>query len=809
MNNLKHKLKKLVNINSQKADEYFVGIVNDIKTKISHSGDNDEIYNNLELLEEFIYKVPEQALGIIKFILSKEPIPPKLEKTPFGEIKGKSHKDLILKCIELLSHIRYTKPDEVLTLLSELYISEDKSIKDSAGEAARKFVKYNLDILTQPKIGYGAQRKVLDFIKKWDKDEQLKWLGFVLIIAGEILDTSIEAEKWIEVDKLQMRTAQVDPTPFLKNLRREAINLLADLYAEITAPKERFAIINTLERALGTPINYSDKLLQMVLDDAEYLATAIYPKFLFNESGSLKANLAIAIEIDRKFSWFNKGERRRLKSISELREKIHSDRLYQIARVLATNDITYREDEDWATAKNKHEQELQQFLIDITLEQIDQWSDNLTRISEIQGLLDQSNFYYFKIFLTRLAQDKSDLADKILDKAFIVNSALIQFVMDFFVGFRNAKRFDLFDKYTIKIIERQDAQLVGKLCSSFYLKQEEGNLTDEIRDEDLKLLEHIVKKENVFAFLQNICDEKVKQQLNYSLIHALTRIFKHNPSLVEQLIQITMGQSQLQLSNFLHIIQLAILWKWVDPMQLSKSFKVFLLDAMVDIKNLDWDDQSLLYRLVESSNDLQSILDLFKKRIEKNTKREKSKIDEGWEYYTPISYDFNPELEKFIAEHPEYIAQMIKWLDIIDPRKDAAVLHIGHLIQRVGGIGKIAKHYINKGDDESLRRALRVINTFGDVNFDLCIEIVRQTSNPDLLSSIGGMMGNTGIVSGEYGLAEAYQGKAENLKKYLNDTSERVKEFARKMILEFEYRSRQERIRADEEKLIRKIEFEG
>jgi hypothetical protein len=43
----------------------------------------------------------------------------------------------------------------------------------------------------------------------------------------------------------------------------------------------------------------------------------------------------------------------------------------------------------------------------------------------------------------------------------------------------------------------------------------------------------------------------------------------------------------------------------------------------------------------------------------------------------------------------------------------------------------------------------------------------------------------TGVVSGEYGLAEAYKNKAKMLEKYKNDESDRVKKFAERMISSF------------------------
>ena len=90
------------------------------------------------------------------------------------EIYGKTHKDLIIKCLELLEDIRYFKPDEVLQLLSNLSLNNDKDIRAKALEITKKFAEYNYNVLKKSEIGYGAQRKILDFILAWSRKDRLK-----------------------------------------------------------------------------------------------------------------------------------------------------------------------------------------------------------------------------------------------------------------------------------------------------------------------------------------------------------------------------------------------------------------------------------------------------------------------------------------------------------------------------------------------------------------------------------------------------------------------------------------------------------
>ena len=101
---------------------------------------------------------------------------------------------------------------------------------------------------------------------------------------------------------------------------------------------------------------------------------------------------------------------------------------------------------------------------------------------------------------------------------------------------------------------------------------------------------------------------------------------------------------------------------------------------------------------------------------------------------------------------------------------------MSHLFQRLGkGFSEIVASLIEKGGDDNLLKAARAMHSIDGTNFELCIEIIRKTDNKKILSQIDSNMYTTGVVSGEYGLVEAYEGKAKMLEKYKADESERVK----------------------------------
>jgi len=91
----KNLISTYISLNNKKADEYLVNLANQIKNEIIGSSDNDEIFEYLNVLAEFVYKVPEETIKIMQYIIEEEPKPVKFHKTAIGELKGKSHVNLI------------------------------------------------------------------------------------------------------------------------------------------------------------------------------------------------------------------------------------------------------------------------------------------------------------------------------------------------------------------------------------------------------------------------------------------------------------------------------------------------------------------------------------------------------------------------------------------------------------------------------------------------------------------------------------------------------------------------------------------
>ena len=135
---------------------------------------------------------------------------------------------------------------------------------------------------------------------------------------------------------------------------------------------------------------------------------------------------------------------------------------------------------------------------------------------------------------------------------------------------------------------------------------------------------------------------------------------------------------------------------------------------------------------------------------------------------------------------------------------------VSHLFERIGGpaISSIVSEAIKKGGEKNLRNAAHFLGSSSGADIDLCMQIAAKTTDKKILSSLHTSIYSTGVVSGEYGIAEEYEHRAKLLEKYKDSKNKRLKSFAQKTMEGLNASARHARQSADEEKEKRRLRFE-
>jgi hypothetical protein len=117
---------------------------------------------------------------------------------------------------------------------------------------------------------------------------------------------------------------------------------------------------------------------------------------------------------------------------------------------------------------------------------------------------------------------------------------------------------------------------------------------------------------------------------------------------------------------------------------------------------------------------------------------------------------------------------------------------------------------VREGGDRNLEVSLAVLRNYEGQPFihDVCKAIIGTIpAESEYRVDVAIALQNTGVVVGEYGLAEAYERKKEEIKSWLVEPDEKVQEFARWYTTGLEERIASERKRADEEIALRKYQY--
>ncbi|NQV12760.1 MAG: hypothetical protein HQ530_00460 [Parcubacteria group bacterium] len=806
MKNNKKIFYTLMNLESKKADEYLAKFANGIESKISKSKNNDEIFENLELLEEFIYKVSDQALRIANNVIKdKESNKVTIHKTKFGEHDGKTHADLVLKCLELLDKIRYIKISEVFNLLVKLYSSQNLDVKKKAEEVLNSLISY--DPYTLQEISYLPQRTVLNIIKELGDEEKTKNVEIIKLAISSFLKPSCGGHSMKDYKTLVVTSGALNPDKNLIKLRKESIKLITTLYGSVRGKnkvKTKIDLLKSLENASRYPSqgDYSKikgEMDSMIVSDIKNL-TEFYREIIFNEKQEIVAEMPVVQEIESQLIWFNRKKKNIISEAASLLKEIRNDDFYHLYRLLVGDVyVSSEEKRDLETVKKERDKEIDLEFKKIGEENINKWIEKLNLIARDQEIKEDWDFIEFRRFLGRIASEKTELAQKILDDAFNSSKHLKKSILYFLFGFRECNNTEIYDDYVKKIIKERDIDLLINVPASLaYIDPKH------VRKEDVDLLNGIIiERREDFKFLKKVDSNKLNL-LHYNVMRALLQLYKKNELRVRRMIKSLMNINDNYIPWVVKELDFAEYRKKIDLLKWSKLDLVSVLDKIVELENLDYNAQRLL--LIIAREHFREVMNVFIERIKKVSEL-KIKGD-GWFKYDAIPPHFNDDLKKYIKRNREYPKLVGSWIKSMTSDQTAYNWELNNLLQAIGGVDDILLKMVKEGDEDNLNKVIDLSEGVHPPGFDFCFEIIKKTDDKKIWKRVGAAMYRTGMVSGEHGISEAYKSKLNEIKPNEKD-HRRVREFKQEMIKDLKTSIKKARQREDEEIKLMKMDYEG
>jgi len=748
-------------------NEFLHSHVHVLNQEINTAKNNDDIFINLEFLKQYIGRVPDQAIKILKFIINlKNPLKAVTRHDKvWGKIEGKSHDNLIEKSIELLELLRYIKQKDVFNLLLKLVKSSNNSIKEKANNVFKKIAGYDHTALQ--KIGYQPQFLLLDEIEKYKDRKLIKYFETLSVILTEIIKPSFKGGELTNYDTFTFYRGGLVASERLQQIRSRAITIIEKLYLLSKTNQQRKNILRILNQATQLPSNYKKELENLILINTNEVIE-FYIKIIENADNEIIKK--IEEQLYRPHGFIHK-DLDKIKNIKKLQSLIAKDNDYGIFKIFVGYDYYFDEKLDWKKAKEVRKNKIQEFVDSISDENYDEWEKKILMVLDsYKNNIDYSKYQYFNIFLNKLGEQKPEITLKLIKNK---ERALEYFLVHLVAGIWKSKN----KKNAITLIENWNkSNKYLSVCSYIFCYVKEIN-------------EKLILK--VFQKAKEIGDENALININLSIIENYQNTQQYNKLFIKTIKELTKHK------NYYWVNNIPFKNKSIIENLTEKDYDIILNNLLL-ATDIDYPIETALSKIAEKYP--QKIIKYFEKRVNIQSKKKR-----GDSYYA-IPYKLN-QVNKVLVLHKNLVfEEILEWF-----RKKKGRLHWEGklLLKNIFSINQLDDELISLLDTkekENIKIVLSVFSAYQGIitidNKSLQKFIREHNEYHDEIIPL--LIIITTLTAGEHGYYHLLKKKKEDLQKWKTDKRKYIRDFVKKYEKSLDKDIDYEKKRADESLELRK-----
>lgn len=755
---------QLARAEDRKAEGFLQSASSQLLRFIQKPTSNDDIYENLEILEKYSFRVPEQTLKIAKAIVNLDPQPQKIYRSKLGSYKGKSHKDLVLKIIEILKGIRYFRPIEVFRILAKLANNTD--YKEKSLEGIGVLTEYNLYALRR--IEYIAQKAVLEEIESWGSRDLRKNLEVLVKVSSKLLNPEYEGKSMSDYKTLHITFGSLKASDELASIRSRAIKILKNAYRELTQVEDKKTIVKVLNEASRAPFRaYSDELKDIVIENTNSLID-------FYIEVMPQADEEIIREIEEQlYRFIEKYEKDKLPKADELLNVISSHKEYALFKVFYGYGHPIDKKLGWQEAKNLREKEIDKFVNRIDEKNWGKWKKRIVSVARRFRNQDYGKFQHFSSFLNKLGKRKPTFASNLIKKE---DKVLEPFLIHLIAGIWES------DRDTANTIINGWIENNRHLGMAAYLFIYTNSL-------DLGLIKAILRKAKASG------DKKAL----YNILGVCIEQYKRDKKLKGILIDVL--ETLTGLKDDMWCVRI-----WTRDYSvfgdLSSKETKLLLKSLVLHSHLGHQAEEILTPIAKKFPN--KVIRFFYERVTHRLKRQDpSKYDD-------IPYRFYKIQNHLARKEKVVVPEILKWFsqkDYLYHFKASSLLNAIFPSFQSTTLQDHLLELINKGGRRNALLVLSVLRAYKGETFlyKVCKEFVKKylkidsgKDYKDFRNEMFIILSQTGVVWGEYGMSNAYEKKKSQIKKWKKDRNKTIKRFVKEYEQYLGDNIKFEKLRSDE-----------
>jgi ppGpp synthetase/RelA/SpoT-type nucleotidyltranferase len=685
-------------------------------------------------------------------------------ETIYGNYPGKSGEDIALKVSRLVHDYRYADPVQTFDMLVRLYSgARADSERKIWLDLATQFSSHNLDVWKR--YGPAIPQLVLEAIGKLGDKEIDAARGLVVAMLGNLLSPDI-AGMTATSTTVTTHQATVAANEEVAGLRDQAIKRLEKLLDEAADDAVRGPVLESLRKAGAPPFNgSSDALVTMIMADA---ARVIAIEMVRAPSWGLE--LRRRCEVDAlhchhrfhvlpPFLKDNEGaiaaQQRLVAELLELRDLLNADGEFVRYKLLVGHD-SVRPDAwesrafDPEASRQWREGSFTGIVDGITDDTVDDWIARIRRyIAEPKSGGD--HLWPMADCMRQFGEAKPKTAWRFLEA---MDDALSPLLRALLLGIDAAGDWETIQRYVARWMGQ--GRFLGLLGE--YLRWQEPF--------DIAMLEALIARSIELA------DERgILACLSTSSVRFEKAADRR---LIDNVFMPAIGYlTEVRRHDWIHYVWGVL--KGATVAALDEGEVQRLLDSFVAVPEIDFEADMLLALVAERFPGL--VLDFFEAR----TQRERTGSGHRFD---PIPFSLH-NLQGPLSAHPGLlITAARRWYE------QAPELHEfrgGRLLHHVfptlapeiaGPLAEMVKH----GSRDDIGFVIATLRAYDGVEqiYALCMDIVDALGDGDaLLGRVTNVLGQKGVLTGEFGYVEAEGEQHARLERWREDPRPKVQAYVR------------------------------
>lgn len=776
-------LSRLAESNTEAAGKALQNEIDKSSTAVASGTDYQVLERHIEILQTIGHRSSElTARTLLAFI---ETIDSRLDKNGTNEFQNAT--SLIASAIDILTQLRYLETRLILHGLIKLSLHSDEKVSRKTLDALKVFAAYDLHVVVgregQSGIGAAPQKLIIDELAAFTDDQLRMYFSAALTILECLLSSRMEGSSWsYNAVTLSWGTALGLPT--VGEIRVRAIELLIRMYGLADSVAFRLPIVSLFNTA--TRIENGAQNSEAVATISRDSVTIL--KFFAELVRTEDLQIVQKIESYSYWIFFHtiNDDIRKAALAVQAAISVHSE--YQVYKVLVGFEGVFG---DWETIKRAEDyiedtdkfrnQKSLEYAQSITPETYGVWKARILKYVETDPN-DLATFPVFYRFLEGFAKSEPELAVELITTQSVkIENFLIPLLRSLWVS------------------SMQDR--VRKIANEWI---QQGNYLDQC-------VRQFVDNEQLDRdFLVKVLGRAIElgrlRTIAGILIVAVSNYAKGKEFLINDLFL-----------PALNILTEKSYTDWVYDFwfrrearslveDLNEEGIKLILDNLFLIKKISYQAEEILYLLAQKNPEL--IIRFLCRRLSFESKKEIERLNR----YEAIPYRLH-KLNKPLSTIPTLALQVVR--EQYDGDYAMFVFRGAHLLQTIfpefpHEFEAELLNFVKSGQHQDLEFVLGILRNYSGEPFinQVCKAIISAVA-PDsrLVSEVRAAMQNTGVVSGEFGLAEAFEQKIDELKKWIESPDQRVQYFAKRFIASLEAMSIEERQQAAEEIALRKDRY--